>query len=110
MRIFTAGVRHLERSPVGLFYARNHLAPNGTIWILRVDEIKEMRGNRERELVSGKDHPGPFIPAQDNSLFELLEIGDSIFKLPFPVIPEFGSDIGPESGGEGKEPLIGGLG
>ena len=69
-----------------------------------------MRRNRQRELVSGQDHPGALFGGQSDLLFELLKVGDPVFQLPFPVVPEFGSDIGPETWGEGKEPLIGGFG
>jgi hypothetical protein len=52
---------------------------------------------------------GAFFARKSNLFLELLQVRDSILKLPFPVVPEFGSDIGPEPWRERKEPLVGGF-
>ena len=100
--VLAAGVGHFERRPVGFFDARDHLSTNRALWILGFDEIEKMRRNRKREFVSGQDHPGAFLGGWRDFLFELLQVGQQVFKLPFPVVPELGSDIGPETWGEGK--------
>jgi hypothetical protein len=109
VRIFAARIGHLERGPVGLFDARDDLATDWTVRIFRVNEIEKMRCNRERKLVSGQNYAGALFPRKRDLLFELLQIGDPVFELPFPVVPEFGSDIWPKAGSERKEPLIGGF-
>ena len=108
--IFAARVGHFERGAVGLFDPRNHLATDRAIRIFGIDQIEKVRGNCERQLGSGQDHPGAFFPGKCDLLFELLEIGDAVFKLPFPVVPKLGYDIGPETWSEGKEAFIGGFG
>ncbi len=65
--------------------------------------------NGERKLVSGQNYPGAFFAGKCELLFELLEVGDPVFELPFPVVPELGSNIWPKTRGESKEPLIGGF-
>jgi hypothetical protein len=78
--------------------------------VFPVDKVEEMRCDGQGKFVSGEDYPSTFFGRECDSLFKLLEVGDPVFKLPFPIVPEFGSDIGPETWGEGKEPLIGGFG
>ena len=78
--------------------------------VVRINEIEKMRRDGERKFVTGQNNPGALFGREGNLLFELLQVGDPVFQLPFPVVPEFGSDIGPETWGEGKEPLIGGFG
>jgi hypothetical protein len=108
--IFAAGVGHFEWSTVGLFNTRDYLATNRAKRVFRVDKVEEMRCDCQRKFVSGEDYPRTFFGRERDPLFKLLEVGDPVFKLPFPIVPELGSDIGPETWGEGEEPLIGGFG
>ena len=108
--IFAARIGHFERGPVGLLDPRNHLATDRTVRIFRVDEIEKMGCNGEGQLVSGQDDAGALFSGKCELLFELLEVGDPVFKLPFPVVPKLGSDVWPKTWSERKEPLIGGFG
>ena len=110
MRILAARIGHFERRPVSLFDPRDHLAPDRAIWIVRINEIEKMGRDGQRKFVTGQNNPSALFGRERNLLFELLQVGDTVFKLPFPVVPELGNNIGPETWGEGKEPLIGGFG
>jgi len=108
--ILAARIGHLCRGPVGLFDAWDNLATDRTVWVLWVNEIKKMWCHGQRELVSRQNYAGALLAGKGDLLFELLQVSDSVFKLPFPVVPELGIDIGPKAWCEGKEPLIGGFG
>src|ERR1700742_3272600 len=110
MGVFAARVCHFQRRPVGFFHPRNDLAPNWAVWIFRINEIEKVGRNCQRELVSREDYPSALFGRKCNLLFKLLKVGDPVFKLPFPVVPELGNDVWPETWGEGKETLISGFG
>ena len=110
VRVFAARVRHFDRRSICFFEARDYLATNRAIGILGVDQVKKVGGDRKRELVAGQQDAGAFFAGKGDLPLELAQVGDSVFKLPFPVVPVFRSDIGPETRREGKEPLVGGLG
>ena len=54
-----------------------------------------MRRDGERELVAGKQNAAAFLFAKIDMLLELSERRDPVFELPFPIVPEFGRDLGP---------------
>jgi len=108
--VFAAGIGHLGRGPVGLFDAGDNLATNRTVWVFWVDEIEKMWCHRKREFVSGQNYAGALFGGKGDLLLKLLQVSDSVFKLPFPVIPVLRFDLGPKAWSEGKEPLIGGFG
>ena len=110
VRVFAARVRHFDRRSICFFEARDYLATNRAIGIFGVDQVKKVGGDRKRELVAGQQDAGAFFAGKGDLPLELAQVGDSVFKLPFPVVPVFRSDIGPETRREGKEPLVGGLG
>ncbi len=107
--VFAARIGHLKRRSVGLFDPRNDLATDRTIRVFGVDEIEKMGRNGERKLVSGQNYTSALFAGKRELPFELLQVGDAVFELPFPIVPEFGSDIWPKTRRERKEPLIGGF-
>ena len=54
-----------------------------------------MRRDRERELRPGKQNAVAFFIREFEMLLELGQRSDAILELPFPIVPEFGRDIGP---------------
>jgi hypothetical protein len=110
MRIFAARIGHFDWRPVRLFDPGDDLAADRTIWVLGIDEIEKMRSNSQCQLISREDNSSAFFAGKGDLLFELLQVGNPIFKLPLPIVPKFGSDIGPESRGKRKEPLVSGFG
>jgi hypothetical protein len=107
--VFAARIGHLKRRSVGLFDPRNDLATDRTIRVFGVDEIEKMGRNGERKLVSGQNYTSALFAGKRELPFELLQVSDAVFELPFPIAPEFGSDIRPKTRRERKEPLIGGF-
>src|SRR5476649_1214892 len=51
--------------------------------------------DREGELVAGEQNAAAFLVAKIEIFFELGERCDSVFELPFPIVPEFRRDFGP---------------
>jgi hypothetical protein len=54
-----------------------------------------MRSYGERELVSRKQDTRAFFAGKIKMLVELRQRRNSIFELPFPIVPEFRRDIRP---------------
>src|SRR5882724_6228664 len=101
VRIFTTRIGHIVRRCPGFFDARNDLSPDRIVWIIWRDQIEKMRRDREREFISGKQNAVPLLLVKIEMFFELSERGDSVFKLPFPIVPELRRDpaaAGPVTG------------
>ena|ERR1700730_1110388 len=109
VRVFAARVRHLDRRSIRFFQPRDNLSTNRAVRVFRVNQVKKMGGDRKRELVAGQYDSSAFFARESDPPLELPQVRYSIFELPFPVAPEFGSNIGPEARREGKEPLISGF-
>ena len=95
VRIFAARIGHVVRRRPRFFDPRNDLTPDRAIRIIALDQIEKMRRDGERELRAGKQNAAAFFIRKFEMLLELGERSDPIFQLPFPIIPEFGRDIGP---------------
>ena len=54
-----------------------------------------MWGNGQREFVAGQQNAAAFLVAQFQMFLELREGGNSVFELPFPIVPEFRSRVWP---------------
>ena len=87
VRILTAGVEHFLGIIEGFLDPRNHLTPDRTIRVGGMHEIEEMRGDREGELVPGKEDAGAFFFAEHKVFLELRERSDPVAELPCPVVP-----------------------
>jgi hypothetical protein len=109
VRVFAARVGHFEGRSIRLFKARDDLATYRTIGIVRSNQVKKMGSYGKCKFVAGEYDAGAFFVRKSNLLLELLQVRDSILKLPFPVVPEFGCHVGPETWRERKEPLVGGF-
>ena len=107
MRVLSARVSHLKRRPAPFRRVGNDLAANRAVRILAIDQIEEVRSHGKRELVSREQNPGALFWGQGDFPLELGKVRDSVFKLPFPVVPELGSDAGPVSWRMGMEPPVG---
>ena len=57
-----------------------------------------MWGNGQREFVAGQQNAAAFLGAQFQMFLELREGGNSVFELPFPIVPEFRSRVWPIPG------------
>ena len=66
---------------------RNQLLPNRTIWVVAVDQVEEIRGDRERQLLTGKKATGLLVGRERHMLFKLGHTRDSVLQLPHPVAP-----------------------
>src|SRR5438552_7652292 len=95
VRIFAAWVSHVVMRCPGLFDPWNDLTPDWIVWIVSRDEVEKVRRDGEGELVAGKQNPAAFLFAKIDILLELSERSNSIFELPFPIVPEFRCDLGP---------------
>src|SRR3982750_2767425 len=106
MGILPTRIGHVVRRAPSLLDPRNHLSPDRIVWIVPWDQVKEMRRDREREFIAGKQNTGPFLFAQRQILLQLRQRRYAIFKLPFPVVPKFGANPGPIARRVGAERLL----
>ncbi len=95
MRVFAAWVSHVVLRCPRFFDPWNDLTPDWIVRIVPRDEVEKVRRDGESELVPGKQNPAAFLFAQIEMLLELSERSNSIFELPFPILPEFRCDPGP---------------
>ena len=109
VRIFAAGIGHLERGSDSFFDSRDDLSADRAIGVVWIDEVKKMRRDGEAQLMARQQHPGPLFRGELDFGFEIFQAGDAIFQLPLPIIPKFSRDIGPEARNVRTEPLVSGL-
>src|SRR6476646_11188728 len=95
MRIFAARVGHVVRRRPRFFDSRNDLTPYRVIRIVCRQQVEKVWGNGQREFVAGQQNPAALLVAQFQMFLELREGGDSVFKLPFPIVPELRSRVWP---------------
>ena len=95
MRIFAAGVGHVVRRRPRFLDSRNDLTPDRVIRIVCRQQVKKVWGNGQREFVAGQQNAAAFLGAQFQMFLELREGGNSVFELPFPIVPEFRSRVWP---------------
>src|SRR5207248_9589827 len=95
MRVFAAWVSHVVLRCPRFFDPWNDLTPDWIVRIIPRDEVEKVRRDGEGELVTGKQNPAAFLFAKIDMLLELSERSNSIFELPFPIVPEFECDFGP---------------
>src|SRR6266446_3842984 len=107
--VLAARVGHFERRRNRFLDSRDHLPPNGAIWVRGIDEIEEMRSYRESKFVPREEHAGPLFVGEIDFAGQLVESCDPIFELPFPVVPETRIDLGPVTWPVGGKPLVRGF-
>src|SRR5215831_6755567 len=56
VRIFAAGIGHLERGSDRFFDSRDNLAADWAIGIVWIDEVEEMRGDAKGEFITRKQY------------------------------------------------------
>jgi hypothetical protein len=77
--------------------SRDHLAPDRVVWVVRVDERDEVRGDVDPELVLGRE-AFPLVVGQVEDLLDLFQIVDPMAQLPAPVVPLLVRDVLPDRG------------
>jgi hypothetical protein len=76
---------------------RDDLAPNGAVFVGRIDQIKEVRCNSQGQLCVGQASASVFFWRQRrHKPSQLIEGRDAILELPLPAIPVGFGYIGPE--------------
>ena len=99
VRIFAAWIGHVVRRCPRFFDSGNDLAPNRIVRIFSAgNQIEKMRRHGKREFVAGKQHTAAFLLTEINMSLELGERRNAVFKLPFPIVPEFRRDLRPITG------------
>ena len=83
--------------------ARDDLAADRAVGIVRVDQVEEMRGDRHRELGAGQQHAGAFLGGEFDPLLELGERLDAVLQLPLRILPMAERLLRPVAGGVGEE-------
>ena len=81
---------------------RNHLAANWIVWILRVDQADEVRGDVDAELAVGGE-AFALVVGQFEDLADLFERVDAVAELPTPVVPLLVRHVGPLWGAAAAE-------
>jgi len=89
VRIFAARIGHVVGRPPSFFNTRNDLTPDRIVRIsFARNQIEKMGRDGERELIAGEQDAAAFFLAKIDMSLQLSERGDSVFKLPFPIVPE----------------------
>ena len=86
MAVLREGVLHHRGERLLFPPKRNHLAPNGVVGILRIDQADEVRSDVDPEFVRGGE-PGPLFVRQLQDPLDLVEVIDPVAELPPPVVP-----------------------
>ena len=94
---FADRILGLADGDIGLLDARDDLTADRAIRILRIDEIEEVRRDRERELVRGEEAPFPLLLGQLQQLLQLGQRRDAVTQLPMPVVPLRGRHVLPSA-------------
>ena len=94
---FADGVLGFARGDIGLLDARDDLPADRAIRVLGVDEVEEMRRDRQRELVRGEEAPFPLLLGEHEHLFQLGQRRDPVAQLPMPVVPLRGGHVFPSA-------------
>src|SRR6185436_300869 len=88
MLILSARIPHLPGRGVSFFDARDDLPADRTVLIRRIDQIEKVRRDGKRQPLIGKGCPRVFLRRERRHVaLELLDTGDAVFKLPFPIVP-----------------------
>ena len=104
VRVFAAGVGHFPRRGVRLLQAGNHLPADGTVLVLGVNEVEEVRRDGHRQLGAAEDGSGAFRGREGGEeLLELLDGRDAMLELPLPVVPLRVGDVRPRAAPGGVE-------
>jgi hypothetical protein len=61
MRIFAAGIGHLERGSDSFFDSRDDLSADRAIGVVWIDEVKKMRGDAKGEFIARKQYTSPLF-------------------------------------------------
>jgi hypothetical protein len=54
-----------------------------------------MWGNGQREFVTGEQNAAALLDTQCQMFLELRKRGNSVFELPFPIVPQFRGRVWP---------------
>ena len=103
--VFAARISHLARRNPCLFQPGNHLAADGAVRVLPVDQVKKVGCDAQGQFAAGENRPGAFLRRQLQQRFELSQRGNPVLQLPLPVVPLGGVHIGPAAGGVGSKRL-----
>jgi hypothetical protein len=70
VRIFTAGISHVVRRIIALLDTWNHLATNGTIWIIPLNEVEIMRSDGESQFGTRQEDTGALLGVEQEVLLQ----------------------------------------
>ena len=74
------------------------------MFVRRINQVEEIRGDGKRKLGVGQFRPGEFLRRErGHQPLELLGAGDAVFELPVPVVPVGISDVVPKAAPGGME-------
>lgn len=111
--VFTAGVSHFGGVFPRFLDAGDDLTADGAVGIGGVDEVEVVRRDGHGQLVAREDDASALLFRQDEVLFELRKVGDTVLELPGVGVPLFLSDsrvfpIAEARAGEGFFRKVGG--
>ena len=95
--LFADGVLGFARSDVRLLDAGDDLPADRAVRILGVDQVEEMGGDRQGQLMRGEQAPFPLFLGQFEALLELRQRRDAVAELPMPVVPLRGGHVFPQA-------------
>src|ERR1051326_996261 len=88
MAVFAARIGHFPRSSAGLFNAGNDLAPDRTVLIGGIDQIKKIRCNPQSEFAVSQLRACVFLRAEaGHEPMKLLQATYPMLHLPMPILP-----------------------
>jgi hypothetical protein len=85
--VLSQGVHHVALRKVKFLDPGDRLSSNGTIGVDRIHEVRKIRGHGHGQPSFGVIDPFDFFRGQFEDLFDLVEGGDPMPKLPSPIVP-----------------------
>ena len=88
--VLAAGIGHVPAAHHELALLRHDLEADRAGGIVRIDQRREVRGDRDRKLLARQQKPSPFRLGQIEQALELIETGETMTHLPAPIVPVIG--------------------
>ncbi len=85
--VLAARVLHVAGADGELVRRRHHLAADRTVRVMRIHERREVRCHRHGKTLGAHGKTEPFMVRQLEVGLEVVEGGQTVAKLPAPVVP-----------------------
>ena len=91
---------------MGFLDPGDDLPANGTEFVGGIDQVKEVRGDRQGQLLIGQGGAGVLFGRESgHQPLKLLNRGDAVLELPMPIVPVRIGNVTPKAA-SGREELF----